>query len=163
MGQSLVTNTGGTPAGVCGRSDTPRVFSLTPVFDALAFGDPADHCQERGIRVRQGTREREWLMKLFTHCTAAVMLVVTSGFAVHAQLADDLTIDSKTVRTDVAERSANHARVQQIHSNQQINAQILCLKKARTGTRIVTRRCQSIADWKTEIAREYFKRYMLEM
>lgn len=50
-----------------------------------------------------------------------------------------------------------------VSSDAQISARILCLKRARTGSRIVKRRCQSVADWKAEIDGEYIKRYLLEL
>ena len=44
----------------------------------------------------------------------------------------------------------------------QATPHILCMNKMRTGSRIKVRRCQTIADWKSEIENEHNRQYLLE-
>ncbi len=45
----------------------------------------------------------------------------------------------------------------------QAASHILCIDTMRTGNRIKKRRCQTIADWKSEIEDQRIRKYLLEM
>ncbi len=99
--------------------------------------------------------------------SAAVLFTVSAhaigNYDVDPELANAVLQETAVDQNQGGDRSEAPTESVALDIDEEINQQILCLKKTRLGTRIATRRCQSVAAWKTEIAGEYIKRYLLEM
>ena len=87
-----------------------------------------------------------------------IALAAIGSVGVHA-LPDNTSPSS----AEGAEPALTSKPVEHVSIGYVTGAQILCLKKRRVGTRLIVRRCQSIAEWKAEIASEQARKYLLEM